>query len=152
MSNLLDKICVLRDLITQKQYNKLKFYKIGILRLKEEIHRQLSKKAQDYSYELDFTAQDLRELAQEINQMLNDWQTIMNPDTHIKETMRISENKQLNIIPFQDTVIPIMQARTNTIQPLIELLNLIEYHAVFLYFLELASNDEFAINYTERVI
>lgn len=152
MSNLLDKICALRDLIASKQYNKLKFYKMGILQLKEEIHRQISKKVQDYSYKLDFTAQDLRELAREINQMLNDWQTIMQPDTHIKETMRISENKQLNLVPFQETVIPIMQARTESIQPLIELLNLIEYHAVFLYYTELASKDEFAINYTERVI
>lgn len=152
MSNLLDKICKLRDLITRKQYNKLKYCKMEILQLKEEIHRQIRKKVEDYSHELDFTAQDLRELAQEINQMFNDWQTIMNPDTHIKETIRISENKQLNIIPFQNTVIPIMQARTQCTQPLMELLNLIEYHAVFLYMTELASNDEFAINYTERVI
>lgn len=152
MSNLLDKICALRDLITKKQYTKLKFYKMGILQLKEEIHRQISKKAEDYSHELDFMAGDLRELAQEINDMLNEWQAIMYTDDNIKEIYQNRKGEAIDLNPYQEKVIPIMQTRTQIMQPLIELLNLIEYHSVYLYYLEHASNDEFALKYSERII
>lgn len=152
MSNLLDKICALRDLISKRQYSKLKYYKMGILQLKEEIHRQMTKKAADYSHELEFFAGDLRELAQEINQMLNEWQKIMDPDTNIKAIYEAKDGVNIDLQAYQDKVIPIMKTRTETMQALIELLNLIEYHAVYLYYLEYASNDEFAIKYSERVI
>lgn len=152
MSNLLDKICALRDLITSKQYSKLKFHKMRILRLKEEIHRQMSKKSQDYKHELEFTSQDLRELAEDMRGMLKEWSDIMNPDENIKAIYADTKDGVVNINPLMDKVIPIMAARTLSMQALIELLNLVEYHAVFLYYLELASKDKFAINYTERVI
>lgn len=152
MSKLIDKICNLRDIIADKKYHKLKYCKMELLCLKEEIHRQMSKKASDYNHNLDFTAQDLRELAKDISSMLTEWSNIMNPDDNIKEVKEISETGVFNIEHYQNKVIPIMQARTISMQPLIELLNLIEYHAVFLYYLELASNDEIAIKYTERVI
>lgn len=152
MSNLLDQICAMRDLVTSKEYNKLKFYKMKILQLKEEIHRQVKKKAEDYSHELEFCAGDLRELAQEINEMLNDWQKIMFPDDNIKSIYENIKDNQIDLQSYQDTVIPIMKTRTEAMQALIELLNLIEYHAVYLYYLEIASNDEFALKYTERII
>lgn len=63
MTKLLDKICKVRDLVTSKDYGKLKFYNMEILNLKEEINRQITKKTNDYSYQLDITSQDLRELA-----------------------------------------------------------------------------------------
>lgn len=152
MSNLLDKICALRDLIASKQYSKLKYHKMGILQLKEEIHRQMSKKSQDYKHELEFTSQDLRELAQDMRKMLNEWSEIMNPDENIKAIHADTKDGVININPFIDKVIPIMTTRTISMQALIELLNLVEYHAAFLYFIELAAEDKFAINYTERVI
>lgn len=82
MTKLLDKICKVRDLVTSKDYGKLKFYNMQILKLKEEINRQITKK----------------------------------------------ENSQA----------------------LTELLNLVEFYAVFLYMVEEASNDKFALKYTER--
>lgn len=151
MSKLLDRICAVRDLITTKQYSKLKFHKMQLLQLKEEIHRQMKKKAQDYKHELDFTAQDLRELAADINGMLNDWQAVMTPDENIKLVYDNRKGNGIDLTLFQDKVIPIVQARTETIQALTELLSFIEYHAVYLYFVELASDDEFAIKFTERI-
>lgn len=152
MSNLLDKICALRDLIASKQYNKFKFHKMQILQLKEELHRHIKKKAENYKHELEFTSQDLRELAEDIHQMFNDWQDFMNPAKHIKVIGTNIKDGQLDFTPYQDEVIPLMKARTESIQAFAEILSLVEYHAVYLYFLELASNDEFAIKCTERVI
>lgn len=152
MTKLLDKICFIRDLITQKQYTKLKFYKYHIQQLKEEIHRQLKKKSQDYNYELEFTSQDLRELAKDIRDMLKRWESIMAPEKNIKEVYKNREGNVININLYSEKVIPIMKTRTECIQPLMELLNLIEYHSVYLYYIEEASNDEFALTLTERVI
>lgn len=152
MTKLLDKICFIRDLITQKQYEKLKFYKYHIQQLKEEIHRQLKKKSQDYSYELEFTSQDLRELAKDIRDMFKRWENIMAPEKNIKEVYKNREGNVININLYSEKVIPIMKTRTECIQSLMELLNLIEYHSVYLYYIEEASNDEFALTLTERVI
>ena len=44
-----------------------------------------------------------------------------------------------------------MTYRRDNIQILTELRSLLEYHSVFLYFLEEASGDELALKYTERV-
>lgn len=152
MTKLLDKICLLRDVITQKQYNKLKFHKMNILMLKEELHRHIKKKALDYKHELEFTSQDLRELAKEIRDMFKRWENTMSPEKNIKEIYNNRDGNKINIDKYSDKVIPIMTARTETMQPLIELLSLIEYHSVYLYYLEMAAKDEFALNYTERVL
>lgn len=150
MTKLLDKICFVRDLLISDKYEKLKFYKMEIYKLKEEIYRQVKKKSQDYSYNLDFTSQDLRELAQDIRNLLKTWEGIMSPDDNIKELLKNMKNNQIDINPFYEKIIPIMIARMENIQPLIELLNIAECHAVFLYMLEEASNDNFALKYTER--
>ncbi len=152
MSKLLDKICGIRDLVTSKDYSKLKFYNMKMGLLKEEIHRQMSKKAEDYSHQLDFTAQDLREMAQDIRNLLNDWSNILSPDENIKAIYADKEGEKVKLDPFFSRVIPVMTARTNSIQALTELLSLVEYMAVFLYFIEHAAEDEFALEYTERVI
>lgn len=151
MSRVQDKICFIRDLVISNDFAKLKFHKMTMLNLKEEIHRHVAKKTNDYNYQLDFTSQDLRELAQDIKSLLKKWETKMCPEKNIKKIQKdVIENK-IFLDPFYNEVIPIMIARTENIQPLTELLNLIEYHAVFLYFLEEASNDKFALEYTERL-
>lgn len=148
MSKLLDKICKIRDLFTSKDYNKFKFHKMELLQLKEDIHRQIKKKSEDYNHQLDFTSQDLRELADDLRDVLNDWSNTMSP---IKNIQDIAINDGVvNINLFMDKVIPIMIARTENMQSMTELLNLIEYHSVFLYYIELASNDEFALKYNVR--
>lgn len=150
MSKLLDKICFIRDLVTSKEYGKLKFHKMKMCELKEEIHRQIKKKHEDPKYELDFAAQDLRELAQDIRSLLKRWGTLMCPEKNIKELLKNVKNNQIDMDPFFTKTIPIMIARTENIQALTELLSLLEYHAVYLYMLEEASNDSLALNYTER--
>lgn len=51
---------------------------------------------------------------------------------------------------FYKRVIPIMTARTGSIQAITEFLNIVEFYATFLYIVEEASNDKFALKYTER--
>lgn len=89
------------------------------------------------------------------NKGTGDWEKTMNPEENTKwlynNANTIGTAKQIDMDKYLNKVIPIMQARWEVIQPLTELLNLIEHHAVYLYFLEMASNDEFTIKYTERL-
>lgn len=150
MTKLLDKICKVRDLVTSKDYGKLKFYNMQMLQLTNEIHRQVAKKTRDYSYELDFTSQDLRELAQDIHSLLDKWETAMCPEKNIKKILKDVKDGQADLNPFFDTTIPVIKARGQSIKELTELLNMVEYHAVYLYMVEEASNDKFALDFTER--
>lgn len=150
MTKLIDKICKVRNLVTSKDYGKLKFYNMEILKLKEEIHRHIAKKTKDYNYELDFTSQDLRELAQDIHSLFKKWDTALCPEKNIKKLLKDMKNNQININPFYEQTIPIMTARAESTQALTELLSLVEYHATFLYMVEEASDDKFALEYTER--
>lgn len=150
MTKLLDKICKIRDLVTAKDYGKLRFYNMEILKLKEEIHRHIAKKTKDYKHELDFTNQDLRELAKDIHSLLKKWDTAMCPEKNIKKLLKTLENGQIDMNIYYEQTIPIMTARCQNIQALMELLSLIEYYGVYLYMLEEASNDKFALEYTER--
>ena len=152
MTNLLDNICQIRDLLVSGNYGRLKMYKMKFCRLKDEIHRQTRNKALDFKHELDFTSQDLRELAEDIRNLLKHWADVMNPETNIKALAEATKDGKIMLEEFPPKVIPIMQARTETIQPLIELLNIVEYHAVYLYYIEEASNDRVALNFTERII
>lgn len=120
------------------------------MKLKEEIHRHIAKKAKDYNYELDFTSQDLRELAQDIHSLFKKWDTALCPEKNIKKLLKNMKDNQIDINPFYEQAIPIMTARTENMQALTELLSLVEYHATFLYMVEEASNDKFALEYTER--
>lgn len=151
MTKLIDKICKVRDLVTSKDYGKLKFYNMQILKLKEEIHRHIAKKAKDYNYELDFTSQDLRELAQDIHSLFKKWETAMSPEKNIKKLLKeVDADDKIDMDNFYKRVIPIMTARTGSIQAITEFLNIVEFYATFLYMVEEASNDKFALEYTER--
>ncbi len=151
MTKLLDKICKVRDLVTSKDYGKLKFYNMQMLQLTDEIHRQVAKKTRDYSYELDFTSQDLRELAKDIHSLLDKWETAMCPEKNIKKLLKeVDADDKIDMDNFYKRVIPIMTARTGSIQAITEFLNIVEFYATFLYMVEEASNDKFALEYTER--
>ena len=93
MTQVIDKICKLRDAVTCKNDNKLIFLHGIVDKLCDELKRHLQKKVDNYSYELDFTSQDLRELAQDIRSMFKRWDTIMNPEKNIKH---IYKNGQKN--------------------------------------------------------
>lgn len=161
MSKIIDNICKLRDLLENKDIyfisRKLGFYRGIIQAIFDEVHRNLAKRTLEYEqsdevkHELDFTSQDLRELAQDIRNVFKKWENEMNPEKNIKALLKTVKNGKLDTRPFTETKTKIMAARRDYMQPLMELLNLIEYHSVFLYMLEIASNDEFAIKYTERL-
>lgn len=150
MSKLLDKICILRDIIADEEYDKLRFHTATMLSLKEDIHRQLKKKEVNPEHEIDFTSQDLRELAQELRQTLKYWDDIMCPDDNIRK-IKVT-NKIIDMTEFSNTTIPVMVARSDSIKSLIELLNIIEYYAVYLYYVEIATNDELVLKCTERLL
>lgn len=152
MTKLQDNICALRDLIAKKEYSKLVYKKRLIQDVFKEIHRNMVRKVDDYGYQLDFTSQDLRELAQDIRGMFKSWSDGINPEKNIKQLAKlVDKTGKLNFAPYTEKTTEIMRWRRDNMQVLIELLNLIEYHAVFLYYTEIASNDEFALNFTERI-
>ena len=151
MSNLIDKICKLRDILENKDYKKIVYCRKLIQDIFEEIHRNMARKAEDYSYELDFTSQDLRETAQAITDTFKRWDNIMCPEKNIKKLIKNVENGKLNLDIFTNETVPIMAFRRDNTQVLTELRSLLEYHAVFLYFLEEASQDKFALKYTKRL-
>jgi hypothetical protein len=151
MSNVIENICRLRDIIENKDYKRLAYSRKIMTSIFEEIHRHLGRKAQDYKYELDFTAQDLRELAQDIRNMFKRWDNVMCPEKNIKELTKNMKDNTIDFDSFSKKVIPYMEYRRDNVYALIELLSLLEYHSVYLYYLELASNDEFAIKCTQRL-
>lgn len=148
MSKLLDKICIIRDLLEQKQDDKIVFNHGIINSLIDELTRQSIKKANDYSHIIEFTAQDLRELAEDIRNTFKRWEYQTNPERIIKKFKGKSEidlgevNKTMNIY---------LNLRIQNAIPLMRLQGICEGFAVILYFMELDAEDETA-KYTERLI
>lgn len=151
MSNLLDNICKLRDILEYKDYKKLPYIRNLSKAIFDEIHLNIKRKATDYKYELDFTSQDLRETARAISDTFKRWDNIMCSDKNIKKLQKTVKDGKLCLDDFMNEVLPIMEYRRDYTQVLTELRSLLEYHAVYLYFLEYASNDTFAIEHTERL-
>ena len=149
MSKLLDNICKIRDILEYKQYNKLGYIRQLSQSIFDGVHRNIKRKASDYSYQLEFTSQDLRETAQAISDTFKRWDNIMNPEKRTKKLAKDAKNNTIDLNPFFEEVIPIMQYRRDYTQVLTELRSLLEYHAVFLYYIEEASEDE-VIKYIKR--
>ena len=165
MTRLLDTICKVRDILHIKDLNelnrKLAFQRGAFKTIFNGIHKNVSIRSDEYQHDiavdspnarqLDFTSQDLRELAQDIRNVFKRWDNAMNPEKNIKALKKKVEDGKLNFAQFTADKTKIMAARRDYTQELTELLNLVEYHSVFLYYLEIASNDEFAIKCTERL-
>jgi hypothetical protein len=149
MTKLLDNICKIRDILEYKQYNKLGYIRQLSQSIFDEVHRNIKRKASDYSYELEFTSQDLRETAQAISDTFKRWNNIMNPEKQTKKLAKNADGDRIDMNPFFEEVIPIMQYRRDYTQVLTELRSLLEYHAVFLYYIEEASEDEM-LKYIKR--
>lgn len=153
MTQVIDRICKLRDAVTSKNDNKLVFYHGIVDKLADELKRHLQKKVDDYSYQLDFTSQDLRELAQDIRSMFKRWDTTMNPEKNIKHIYKNDvKGEHLTLQPHFDKVLPVITARRDNTAKFTELLSILEHFGVVLYYFEIAAEDEFATNYTERLI
>lgn len=151
MARITDNICKLRDILENKDYKQLIYSQKLIKNIFDEVHRNMARKSLDYNYQLEFTSQDLRELAQDISSTFKRWDDKLCPEKNIKGLLKVVEGGKLNFEQFTKETTPYMEYRRDNIQILTELRSLLEYHAVFLYFLEEASNDEFALKYTERV-
>lgn len=151
MSNIIDNICKLRDLLVQKQYKKLVFNHKLINSIYDEIDRNTLRKANDYKYELEFTSQDLRELAKDIRDTFKRWENVLNPEKNIKEYIPKITPEGLDLKPLSEKLREYLEYRALNTVVLTRLLGLCEGQSAILYFLELASNDEFAITCTERL-
>lgn len=92
MTKLLDNICKIRDILELKQYDKLKYIRQLEPAIRDEVHRNMARKSEDYNHELVFTSQDLRETAKAIGDTLKRWDDIMNPTKQIK---KLSKNALL---------------------------------------------------------
>ena len=153
MTQVIDKICKLRDAVTSKNDNKLVFYHGIVDRLCIDLKRHLQKKVDDYSYELDFTSQNLREWTKNIRSICKRWDSKINPEKNVKYIHKNDiKDGNLTLQPHFDKVLPVITARRDNISKFTELLSLCEHFGVVLYFCEIATEDEFAINYTERLI
>lgn len=151
MTRVLDCICKLRDVLENKDYKKLAFHIKTMQIIFNEVTRHVKRKGEDYTYELDFTAQDLRELAQDISDTFKRWDQELNPEKNIKRMKKEDlKDKCMNLNPYLERALPIMEYRRDYCPILTELRSILEHHAIFLYFLEEASRDEFALKYTER--
>lgn len=148
MRNLMNKICKARDIISGKDYNKIIFYHMKFKQLAEELSRQLAKKVEGgKNYELDFTAQDLTELAEDIKMLLKKWDYA----TDIKRNiLRIKKQAEFNVSKDLQEFARIMDIESHNIQSLVSLKLVAEHLAIILYFMEECYEDEFAIKYTKR--
>lgn len=148
MTKLLDNICKLRDILEYKQDSKIVFNHKLIKDLTEELTRQAIKKAKDYSYQIEFTSQDLRELAKDIRDTFKRWENKVNPEKIIKSFRGKTE---IDLSEVNNTLNEYLRYRTENADVLMRLLGICEGHGIILYFMELDSNDEMA-KLTERLI
>lgn len=151
MARITDNICKLRDILANKDYKQLVYSQKLIKDIFNEVHRNMGRKSLDYDYQLEFTSQDLRELAQDISSTFKRWDDKLCPEKNIKALLKVVDTGKLNFEQFTKETTPYMEYRRDNIQALTELRSLLEFHSVFLYFLEEASNDELALKYTKRV-
>lgn len=149
MTNLIDNICKLRDILENKQDSKIIFNHKIINSLIEELTRQATKKAKDYSYEIEFTSQDLRELAKDIRDTLKRWSDAVIPEKLIKKYGK--GKTEIDLKEMNDTMNNYFNLIVNNVLPLTRLLCICEGHGAILYFMELDADDETA-KLTERVI
>lgn len=148
MTKTLDKICYLRDLLEKKQDKKIIFNHMVINTLIEDLTRHAKKKAENYSYEIEFTSQDLRELAEDIRNTFKRWEYQTNPERIIK---KFKGKTDIDLSEVNKTVGEYLSYRTANIMPLTRLLGICEGFGIILYFMELDADDETA-KLTERLI
>lgn len=70
MSNLMDMLCKVRDILTTKDMDKIKNNLFIISRLSDEIRRQVKKNGVGNLKQLEFNSHDLKELSEEIMEII----------------------------------------------------------------------------------
>ena len=149
MSHVLDMICKCRDILIGDPA-RIKNYSSVFDKVIDEIHRQMSKKSKDYDRELEFTSQDLREFADDIRNVLKHWEDEMDPEKNIKKILATVKDNKIDMTGFCEEKTAVMSQRRDCIEVLTRTLSILEYHSVYLYFVEEASHDEFALEYSVR--
>lgn len=152
MTRTLDMLCKCRDAIIQYPERLPTYTSKGNLFDKtiDMIHRQICKKSEDKTRTLDFTAQDLIEFSEDIQALLKRWETNLNPKKNIKALLKTVKDGKLSMHDFCDRTTKIMALRRDSIEGLTRTLSVLEYHSVYLYFIEETQLDEFALKFTQR--
>lgn len=157
MSKTLDMICKCRDLLTKEQAHKLPYFTgtNGLFdKTTERINQEVIRKTNDTKREIDFTAQDLREWAQDIKALLKRWDYQLDAVRGTKALLKEVRASQDGRVQFDDFsnkhILPTIELRRDSIVGLYRTLSIIEHHAIYLYFLEAIAKDELALKYTER--
>lgn len=153
MARTLDMLCKCRDALTKYPPERLRTYTSrGNLfdQTIDLIHRQICKKSEDKTRILDFTAQDLIEFSEDIQAVLKRWETNLNPKKNIKALLKTVVDGKLSLHDFCNRTTEIMALRRDCIAGLTRTLSVLEYHSVYLYFIEESQGDELALKCTER--
>lgn len=147
MAQVISDLCKVRDILVSDNDKKIAISHIKYLQLADKIRSIVNKKTVDKDYEMDITAQDLRELSSDIKTVLNRWETFMNGKNQTTWVIDKAVDGKINVKSYTDTITPYLRARFN----LVALDSLCIYTSTMLYLIEIADGDEFAIKNTERV-
>lgn len=88
VSNLALKICKLRDILEEKDFNKILANLNLFTTVEFEVKRQLNKYIRDTSHELDFTYQDIKALSDEAFSFIQNYQQKFLFDKYYKTLMK----------------------------------------------------------------
>lgn len=148
MVRVISDICKIRDLLNSGKDNFIASRSCMYDQLTEKLRQLIRTKINDKNYEMDITAQDLRELSMDIKAVLRKWNGLFDAKNQTSWLLsKVDTNGKLVVQEYTDKVIPYLRARFR----LTALLNVSDYFSVLLYAIEMADVDEFAIKHTERV-
>ena len=144
MAQVISDLCKVRDILASDNDKKIAINHIKYQMLADKIRVNINKKTMDKNFDIDITAQDLRELSEDIKKVLARWETFMNGNN---QTAWFLNQGKVNVTEYQKTIIPYLRARFI----LVALDNLCIFTSTMLYLIEVADEDEFALKHTERV-
>lgn len=149
MAQVISDLCKVRDILASGEDKKIAISHIKYQQLADKIRIAINKKTVDKKYEMDITAQDLRELSEDIKKVLTRWETFLDGKNQTSWFLNRTDNNdgKANVKCYIDTITPYLRARYN----LVALDSLCIFTSTMLYLIEVADGDEFAIKHTERI-
>lgn len=149
MATVIGDICKIRDILVSDNDRLIAVSHVKYQQLADKIRNAINKKTEEPKYEMDFTAQDLREMADEIIIVLKRWEKFLDAKNQTSWFLtKIKENDgKANVKEYIKIIVPYLRGRFM----LVALHSLCIYTATMLYLIEESDNDEFAIKYTERI-
>lgn len=142
MSKLLDRICKIRDLMTAEDISKLPYH-IGLIRETQDGLLRLTKKFIVHEVELDFSHEDLLEMADEVKLVLQKLADEINGAGFISELLT---HKVIDDDLFEKFTVQVSD-KFSVRAVLTEFHSVITYLAVYVKFIEDANKQDSDIGY-----